>query len=110
MLKPIGYVVALLVFAVCTMAASPVAWTVSGATLSDGGAVTGCFVYDADTNTFSSVNVVTSGGANPGATYRFPDVSIASASLIAFVTVSSDDLTATPLIVLLPNTPLFNVL
>lgn len=44
--------------------AAPVTWTIN-ATLADSRTITGAFVYNADTNTYSSVNVVTSG---PGGT------------------------------------------
>lgn len=42
--------------------ADPVEWTFSG-TFADGGAISGSYVYDADTNDYSSVNVTTGAGA-----------------------------------------------
>ena len=50
-------------------AADPVTWSLFGVTLEGGGTASGTFVYDADTNTFNAVNIVTSGGVMPGATY-----------------------------------------
>jgi len=54
-------------FVICllplTVSAAPVLWTFSGATFSDGGTASGSFVYDADTNTYSSVNVTTTAGS-----------------------------------------------
>lgn len=43
--------------------ATPVKWTLSGVTFDDGGTASGSFVYDEDTNTYSAVNVTTSGGS-----------------------------------------------
>jgi hypothetical protein len=42
-----------------TASADGVTWTLSGVTFSGGGTASGTFVYDADTNTFSSVDIVT---------------------------------------------------
>lgn len=50
--------------------AIPVTYTVSGANLTGGGSISGTFTYDADINTYSAINLVTTaGGAYPGATY-----------------------------------------
>lgn len=57
-----------------TASADDITWTLSGVTLSDGGTATGSFVYNADTNTISSVDIVTSSGtAFGGATYLAVD-------------------------------------
>lgn len=50
-------------------AADPVTWSLFGVTLEGGGTASGTFVYHADTNTFSAVNIVTSDGGLPGAAY-----------------------------------------
>jgi hypothetical protein len=42
--------------------ATPVHWTLQGASFSDGSTLTGGFSYDADTNTYSNLNIVVSGG------------------------------------------------
>jgi len=42
--------------------AFPVTWTLSGTTFNDGGTASGAFVYDADTDTFSSWSVTVAGG------------------------------------------------
>ena len=52
--------------------ADPITWSLYGVTFEDGGRASGTFVYDADTNTFSAVNIVTTGGGAPGATYTQP--------------------------------------
>lgn len=49
--------------------AAPITWSLFGVTLDDGGVASGTFVYDADTNTFSAVNIITTGGGQPGAAY-----------------------------------------
>ena len=50
--------------------ADGLSWSLSGVTFDDGGAASGSFVYDASTNTVSSVNVVTTAGTTfVGATY-----------------------------------------
>lgn len=44
-------------------AANPVTWTLAGVSWTDGTTATGSFVYDADTDTFSGLNMTTSGGS-----------------------------------------------
>src|SRR5260370_7191267 len=59
--------------------AAPVAYTLSGVTLSDGGTASGSFSYDAAANTYSNINIVTTtAGTRSGATYN--SVSIAFAA------------------------------
>jgi hypothetical protein len=48
--------------------AAPVTWNVTG-TFVGGGTVAGSFVYDADTNAYSSINITTTAGSEPGAFY-----------------------------------------
>jgi hypothetical protein len=56
--------------------AVPVLWTLNGVTFTDGGTASGTFVYDADTNTDSAVNITTTNGpAMTGSTYGFVCVS-----------------------------------
>src|SRR5260370_41021523 len=51
--------------------AGPVAYTLSGVTLSDGGTASGSFSYDAAANTYSNINIVTTtAGTRSGATYN----------------------------------------
>ena len=42
--------------------ADGITWTLSGVTFDDGGTASGSFVYDAVTNTVSSINIVTTAG------------------------------------------------
>ena len=50
--------------------AVPIQWTISGATFDDGGALSGSFIYDADTLTASNWNLTVTGGD----TSTFPSV------------------------------------
>jgi hypothetical protein len=57
------------VLAASTAFATPVNWTVTGATFNDGTSLTGSFTYDADTNTYSNWNLVSSTGTVAEHTY-----------------------------------------
>ncbi len=43
--------------------AGPILWTLSGVTMFDGATAFGSFVYDADSNVFSQIDVTTAGGS-----------------------------------------------
>ncbi len=45
-----------------TAVAAPVKWTLVDVTFSDGGTASGSFMYDADTNVFSAVDITTISG------------------------------------------------
>ena len=49
----------------------PVLWTLQDVTFDDGGAASGSFVFDAETSTFSLIDITTTGGSTlvDGATY-----------------------------------------
>ena len=59
-----GFVVFLMVLSFAGHAAV-VTWQLVSVTFDDGGVATGSFDYDADTDTFSAINIDTSGGTNP---------------------------------------------
>ncbi|MBV8621063.1 MAG: hypothetical protein JOY84_19525 [Curvibacter sp.] len=63
-----------------TCFAAPVLWTIPPSVTADGSTVSGAFTYDTVTNTFSSINV-TSTGAHPG-TFTYTDSFLAPAALI----------------------------
>jgi hypothetical protein len=93
----LGLLKILLGLALCSVFASagPVVWILSGVTFADGGTASGSFVYNADTNTYSSINVTTTtGSARSGATYHFQNGGGANA--LGMVTVVAADLTGTP--------------
>jgi len=71
-----------LLWVVAAAQAVPVQWSVNGLVRDDGGTVSGSFVYDADTDTYSAVNVTTTGGTSPlpGETYTGFDPSGSDAS------------------------------
>jgi len=43
--------------------AQPFTWCLLGVTFDDGGTATGCFTYNADTNTYSDINITTTDGS-----------------------------------------------
>ena len=60
--------------------AHAILWTLSGVTFDDGGTASGSFDYDADTNTLSSINIVTTaGGTLAGAIFTFQHPGIPAA-------------------------------
>jgi hypothetical protein len=72
--------------------AIPITWTLQGVTFLDGGTASGSFVYDADTNTFSSINITTTAGTvvTTGATYSFFNFFSNSTTLTVVVTATGD--------------------
>lgn len=94
--------VCILVFAPLAAHAVPVQWTLSGFTFTDGGTASGSFVYDADTNTYSSVNITTTAGSVlAGASYTDESPGYASTATVGlFVTTTVGDLTGTPALAL----------
>jgi hypothetical protein len=72
----------------CSQAyAIPVEWSVDGLVRDDGGTVSGSFVYDADTNTYSAINITTTQGSSslPGETYSGFSIPVApSATFVLF--------------------------
>ena len=82
-----------------TASADQLTWTLAGVTFSDGGTASGSFVYNADTNTVSSVDVITTAGSSfGGATYTAVDPGFGPfATQIVLVTLPSlADYTGTP--------------
>jgi hypothetical protein len=54
----------------CVASADSVTWTLQGVTLDDGGTASGSFAYNANTNSYSALNVTTTAGsALSGSTY-----------------------------------------
>jgi hypothetical protein len=89
--------------------AIPLTWTLSGVVFTDGGTASGSFVYDFDSNQYSSINVVTtSGAAISGATYTFLDNAVPHLSTqVVFLAANLGDLTGTPDLALSPSAPGF---
>jgi len=74
-------------------------WTLTGVTFGDGGTAAGSFVYDASTNTYSSVNITTTtGSVRTGSSYHFiaPSPNSPSSSFVLYVSVGAGNLTGTP--------------
>jgi len=75
--------------------AVPVVWSVDGLARADGGTVSGSFTYDADTDTYSAINLTTTAGSTlPGQTYAgFDPASSDATGLILEQTQGAADLT-----------------
>jgi hypothetical protein len=96
-----------------TAHATPVTWSLSGVSFSDGSSATGSFVFDADTVLYSSINIVTT-TPTVGGTFQFYCVAPCTGSdvtdtLILLLTQdSANDLTNTPAFSLAFAAPLTN--
>jgi len=96
--------------------AVPLTWTISNAAFGDGGTASGTFVYDADTNTFSNINITTTtGSVRSGASYSFVCTApcngvIPNSSQSLMLTLSSaSDQTGAPGFAIFFTQPLSNV-
>jgi hypothetical protein len=85
--------------------AGPVTWTLSDVTLAGGGSISGSFTFDADTNIYSDIDIVTSGvtdidtGDNLFAYIDYPEVwPETSYVLFAFTTASQPTAATQPLV------------
>ena len=98
-----------LLFCVPTIAsANGIPWNLIGVTFDDGGTASGSFVYDAATNTYSSINIITAGGtAFGGATYTNLS-GIFGSSSTGMLLGASGDLTNTALLFLMFGADLTN--
>lgn len=84
--------------------AAPVTWTLTDTTFDDGGTATGSFVYDADTNLYSHVNITTTTGSiRVGETYTHvcsgpcaPQADIGADFVLFLNEESSDDMLDKP--------------
>ena len=96
--KLLFYILFLACFAGCASAA-PLPMDLERVTFADGGTASGSFVYDAATNTYSSVNVTTTAGTiRSGSTYNFVSngVTPSSAAVLVATVVASSNATGTP--------------
>lgn len=90
-----------------TAEASPVQWTLTDVLFEDGGTATGSFIYDADTNAYSGINItVTDGSLSPIATLT---ALLAGGNADGAFVPAAGDLTGSPYLQLLYyNGPLTN--
>ena len=95
------------VLAMPSALASPLLWTIGSATLNDGGTASGSFVYDADTDTFSSINLVTTAGSTLSGSV-FQNRYFTNASHLVFLDSASLNLTGVSYLDLYIQTPLTN--
>ncbi|MEZ5894401.1 MAG: VPLPA-CTERM sorting domain-containing protein [Parvularculaceae bacterium] len=91
--EPLALLAAVLsTFGLCAPAgATPVTWTLADAVFSDGGTASGTFIYDADANVYSNVDIVTTAGSKQsGAEYHLlPSLFAFSATRFGAVPVAS---------------------
>jgi hypothetical protein len=81
LLHPFVLILTLLCSAPSKALADPIQWTLAGVTFDDGGSAFGSFLFDADTTTFSAVNIETTAGtALAGVAY--PDFAVGDASIL----------------------------
>lgn len=90
--------------------AAPIQWVLQDVLFSDGGTAFGSFVYDADTNTFSSIAITTTdGSALSGSFYEFinfdPGLADADSVLLA---AAADPMFGTPAFNMNLATPMTN--
>jgi hypothetical protein len=88
--------------------ADGITWGLSGVTFDDGGTASGSFVYDAITNTYSSISIITSPGAAFGGTTYTSLSSAFGSSSTGLLVGASGNLTNTSLLFLLYGTALTN--
>lgn len=65
-------------------------WTVTG-TRDGGGTISGSFDYDAGTDTYSAINITTTAGSLPGATYTAANVAFSNPTRLVAVTTGGAD-------------------
>lgn len=93
--------------------AAPIQWTLQGTTFDDGGTASGSFVYDADSDTYSNVQLKTTAGS-VGAASEFrskcttPHCNAALPELIFVAASNQSDLTNVPYLDIQPIAPLSN--
>ncbi len=76
--------------------ADGITWDLSGVTFDDGGTASGSFVYDASTNKYSSIDIITTSGTTlAGATYTSLSLLASSSDTGFLFGASSGDLTST---------------
>jgi hypothetical protein len=68
-------------FASATVCAAPLEWAIDSLAFNDGGTASGTFTYNADTNTYSNIDIVTTvGSAFEGAAYNAVNTSAPNSS------------------------------
>jgi hypothetical protein len=78
---PDSHQVSLPVFAI------PVTWTLDGVVFDDGGAASGSFIYDASTDIYSSIDIITTTGTRmPGAHYQYATFFLGSSGNVVGLT------------------------
>jgi len=103
-----AFLLLFLLFVPSIASADGITWTLSDVTFDDGGIASGSFVYDALTNTYSSIDITTtSGSAFTGTTYNALGGLFGSSST-GMLLGASGDLTNTDVLLLLFGAALTN--
>jgi len=90
MIKTVGSLLVLFLGCAALASAGPVVWTLQNVNFSDGGQASGSFTYDVDTNTYSSISVVTTAGSSfPGHAYTFLNSGVISVSSVLYMLTSN---------------------
>lgn len=100
-----GLVMAALLALAPGVRAAPVVWTLADVLFDDGGTAAGSFIYDADTDTYSAINISTSAGSVFGGA-AYAELLFGGATDAAFVSGALPDYTGEPLLQLIFQTPL----
>lgn len=87
--------------------ATPLLWTLNG-TFTDGGTASGSFTYDADTNVFSNINILASGGSSGLPASAFQYISSSGSTFLVLFDSNAPDLTGAHWLMLGFNSPLTN--
>lgn len=112
MLKPLRITVVLLASGILAHAV-PLKWYLSGVRMDDGATANGSFVYDAATNTYSAIDITTSGGSKFAGTHYTAVVPTQVGLLNAVFLLSTPNpgaanFTGTPVLPLFFGSPLTN--
>jgi hypothetical protein len=84
---------AVLMMLTTSISAAPVHWNLVGVNFDDGATASGSFTYDADTNEFSGVSVVTTDGVIAGSIYTDSDIYVITGATALILDIGENFLT-----------------
>ena len=89
--------------------ATPLTWTLNNAVFTDGGTATGSYIYDADTNSISNINIVTSAASPFGGSLTYGFVAFLPPQFVVAYENSGPPYTGTLALVLALVSPMTNL-
>lgn len=93
-----------------TAIAAPIKWELQNVVFDDGGSASGSFLFDADTETFSNLNLTTTQGSVLGGnTYEFSGPWASSKAIDSYSAMTSHDLTGEGGLFLILDTAMTNL-